>query len=47
MHREFNPARSLNCQARSCAILFTLHRRGLLQTAAQSPASLIHLLAET
>jgi hypothetical protein len=33
---EFNPERSLNCQARSCAIFVSLHKRGLLNRAEQS-----------
>lgn len=27
---EFNPERSINCQARSCALYVSLHRRGVL-----------------
>lgn len=30
---EFNPQRSLNCQARACALFVALERRGLLDTA--------------
>ena len=33
---EFNPERSLNCQARSCAVFVSLHRRGLLESTAQN-----------
>lgn len=33
---EFNPARSLNCQARSCATFVSLQRRGKLDKAAES-----------
>lgn len=34
---EFNPERSVNCQARSCAAFVSLEERGLLQTALESP----------
>jgi hypothetical protein len=33
---EYNPERSLNCQARSCATFIALHRRGALDQAAGS-----------
>ncbi len=33
---EFNPERSLNCQARSCATFLALQKRGLLDQAAES-----------
>jgi hypothetical protein len=33
---EFNPERSINCQARSCALFVALRRRGLLDSAALS-----------
>lgn len=33
---EFNPERSLNCQARSCAAFVALQRRGSLEQAVQS-----------
>lgn len=35
---EFNPKKSLNCQARSAAIFVSLERSGLLQQALSSPA---------
>jgi hypothetical protein len=41
---EFNPERSLNCQARSCAIFLTLSRRGLVHRAAESALALIDIL---
>jgi hypothetical protein len=34
---EFNPKRSINCQARSLALFIALTRRGLLEEAVQSP----------
>jgi hypothetical protein len=33
---EFNPERSLNCQARSCATFMSLRKRGLLDRARSS-----------
>ena len=33
---EFNPARSINCQARSCALFVSLEKRGLLDEAMSS-----------
>jgi hypothetical protein len=38
---EFNPERSINCQARSCAIFVAMLDRGILQSAIQSPESFI------
>jgi hypothetical protein len=37
---EFNPERSLNCQARSCALFVSLLQHNLLKIAVASPASL-------
>jgi hypothetical protein len=34
---EFNPSRSVNCQARSCALLVALAKSNLLETAMSSP----------
>jgi len=34
---EFNPGRSINCQARSCAVLVSLEKRVLLDRAVESP----------
>jgi hypothetical protein len=34
---EFNPERSLNCQARSCALFVALMAKGLLDRAVESP----------
>jgi len=38
---EFNPARSINCQARSCALYVSLSNRGILQEVAYSPSKFI------
>ncbi|SPF34042.1 conserved hypothetical protein [Candidatus Sulfopaludibacter sp. SbA4] len=42
---EFNPERSINCQARSCALLVTLMRNDWLDAAVSSPGAFIRLLA--
>jgi len=34
---EFNPLRSVNCQARSCALLVALAKMNLLEAAMSSP----------
>ena len=41
---EFNPHRSINCQARSCALFLSLMRRNLLDKAVESPQAFIDLL---
>jgi hypothetical protein len=41
---EFNPQRSINCQARSCALFVALMKRGLLERAVESPGAFIELL---
>lgn len=41
---EFNPKRSLNCQARSCALYVSLSRRGLLQELAHDPEKFVEAL---
>lgn len=41
---EFNPERSLNCQARSVALFCSLSKSGELQCALSSPASFIDVL---
>ncbi len=41
---EFNPFRSINCQARSIALFFTLKRRNLLDDAVRSPNAFRTLL---
>jgi hypothetical protein len=42
---EFNPHRSINCQARSCALFLSLMRRNLLDKAVESPQAFIALLS--
>lgn len=41
---EFNPEKSLNCQARSCAIFVSMMKRGILERAQQSPEQFIAAL---
>ncbi|MCD6364434.1 MAG: hypothetical protein J7M14_01015 [Planctomycetes bacterium] len=41
---EFNPQRSINCQARSCALFVSLARRELLEEAMESPSDFVKLL---
>jgi hypothetical protein len=41
---EFNPYRSINCQARSIALFLSLLKRGQLDDAMQSPAQFIQVL---
>jgi len=43
---EFNPERSINCQARSVALFFSLRSNELLEDAMESPASFVHVLHE-
>ncbi len=42
---EFNPAKSINCQARSCALFVALMQNGLLDQAMVSPAAFIELMS--
>ena len=42
---EFNPERSLNCQARSCALFLSLAVAGLLDAALESPQAFIATIA--
>jgi hypothetical protein len=42
---EFNPERSINCQARSCALLLTLMKNGWLDDAVSSPDAFIKMLS--
>jgi hypothetical protein len=42
---EFNPERSVNCQARSCALFVSLMTKGFLDAAVESPESFIDTLA--
>jgi hypothetical protein len=41
---EFNPHRSINCQARSCALFLSLMRRNILDEATKSPEAFITTL---
>lgn len=41
---EFNPERSINCQARSCALLVTLLKNDWIDEAISSPGAFIKLL---
>lgn len=41
---EFNPERSVNCQARSCALFVSLMSKGLLDSAIESPQAFIDML---
>jgi len=38
---EFNPSKSMNCQARSCAMFVAMMRKGILENAMRSPADFI------
>ena len=38
---EFNPSKSVNCQARSCAMLAAMIKKDILQSSIQSPAAFI------
>ncbi len=42
---EFNPYRSINCQARSCALFIALMKRQLLDEAVRSPSDFVQLLS--
>lgn len=43
---EFNPERSVNCQARSCALLVTLMKKGWLDAAVISPEAFMGILSQ-
>ena len=43
---EFNPERSVNCQARSCALFVSLMAKGLLETAVESPEAFMAMITE-
>lgn len=43
---EFNPGRSINCQARSVALFFALKAVDLLEPAMENPSSFLRLLRE-
>lgn len=42
---EFNPERSINCQARSCALLVTLLKNDWIDDAVSSPGAFIRILS--
>jgi hypothetical protein len=42
---EFNPERSINCQARSCALFVALMTKNLLEDAVESPEAFIGLIS--
>ena len=44
---EFNPHRSINCQARSAALFLSLMKRGQLDEALQSPCDFVRVLKES
>ncbi len=43
---EFNPERSVNCQARSCALFVSLMTNGLLDRALESPQAFLAILVD-
>lgn len=42
---EFNPGKSINCQARTCALFVSLCKKGLLEEAISSPAKFIETVS--
>lgn len=42
---EFNPSKSINCQARACALFVSLNENNLLEEAVQSPESFIAIVS--
>ncbi len=44
---EFNPRRSINCQARSAALFLSLKKRGVLDAAMNSPTSFRKVLSKS
>ena len=44
---EFNPHRSINCQARSIALFLSLMKRGKLDEAIESPSNFIRVLCDS
>ena len=44
---EFNPRRSINCQARAAALFLSLMKKGELDAALQSPSSFIQALSDS
>jgi hypothetical protein len=43
---EFNPSRSVNCQARSCALFVALMQKDLLDSAVKSPEAFIMMMKD-
>ena len=43
---EFNPKKSINCQAYSVALFLSLHKRNLLNEALRSPTAFLNLVGE-
>jgi type I restriction enzyme M protein len=43
---EFNPEKSINCQAKSCALFVSLHREGYLTQALNSPEDFIAMFKD-
>jgi hypothetical protein len=41
---EFNPEKSINCQARSAALYVSLHRAGLIKSALSCKAAYLKIL---
>ena len=44
---EFNPLKSINCQARSCAVYVSLYKQNLLDIALESRESFLEILLNT
>tara|TARA_B100000579_G_C22833700_1_gene857407 strand:- start:47 stop:754 length:708 start_codon:yes stop_codon:yes gene_type:complete len=44
---EFNPLKSINCQARSCAVYVSLYKQNILEDALESKESFIKILLNT
>ena len=43
---EFNPKKSLNCQARSCAVFVSLAKKNLLNIALESKEAFLDILSD-
>ena len=43
---EFNPSKSINCQARSCALFVSLREKSLLEEAVSSPDTFIAMISK-
>ena len=44
---EFNPLKSINCQARSCAVFVSLYKQNILEVALESKDSFLDILLNT